>query len=766
MNYCHRNSLKPAADFLRIGLAFFLLGAFSVNLQSILLREFMVVFYGNELSSGLLLGWLLFAIGLGSWLYRRFFSPPGNSKVLFGTLLWLLSLLSPLQLLILRDARRLLNAQVGVFLPLGAMFWFSGLVVLPLGCLIGLLFPLGLSCLRQKNGVELARIYVWEALGFLAGGILFSFYLAGRFSSFQILGWLGLGLMAAGILFFQAGKLATRRTLAMILGVGILAGWLIPAMNRLETFSLQTRWKGLNPALPLLKNLDTRYQNLALTRQRDLYSVFDNGSYDFSFPDPYQEETLAALICTQHPNPENLLLVGDASPTLLKTLLEFPLKRVDWVLLDPGLPGLIEESLSPRDRAVLKNPRLKVFYRDARVWFKENRTAYDLIFLETPDPTTALLNRFYTRDFFQICHRALRAQGVMALSVSAGENYLGNETVNLAGSVYHTLRSVFPFIALSPGDKNFFFAGKSRGSCSENPRILISRLKKSGVKFSHFSSLYLETFYYPERIQFTKSRYEAQKNPMLNTDLRPVSYFYALELWLRQSGGPAYRLFLSLEKIGFIGWAGIIIALGLWAGFLTRHHLSPARLDDFNQLYAIASAGFSSLSFSLLLMFALQNYYGFLYQMVGMLLAVFMLGSALGGALCRLLMEKKTPGLKVIQLQAAWAVFSFCLPWILPLSRNFATPWLILLLGGLNGILGGLTMPLAAKQLMKNRTSEKAAGSANAADHWGGALGALFFGILFIPWLGIAKACYLLGLSHLVGIGLRLNKKSPADSGL
>jgi len=751
MKYINKASQFFSSPGLPIYSAFFLLGIYSINLQSILLREFLVVFYGNELVSGLLLGGLLFSIGLGSWLYRRFSGPQINHRLWFSLALIALGTLSPFQLLWLRNARTILQAQPGVYLPFGSILWFSLIILLPLGCLIGLLFPLGFGGLNQRGGKELSQIYILESLGFLLGGILFSFYLVERFSPFEIFTWGLILLLLCGIWI----NLTKYPKMLAILTILILFGGflLLPIAAIIENHSLQTRWLGLNPSLPLLKSRDTRYQNLTLTRQRELFSLFGNGNYDFSFPDPYQEETIAALTCTQHPHPQKILLLGDASPGLLQNLLDFPVKKLDWVLLDPRLLDFLNNSLSSKNLAPLYNPRLAIHYQDGRAWIKSSRESYDLIILQVSDPSTAMVNRFYTRDFFRACRKIMANNGVLALSITSGENYLGTETIELAGSIYHTLKTVFPILAISPGDKNYFFAELSPGSCSENPNILISRMQQAGIKFRHFDPLYLKTFYYPERIKFTRLQYENATNPQINTDLRPVAYFYALKLWLKISGETAGRIFGMLEKIGFTGFLSGLLLLGVLVWILTHWVFPRKQLFNFNLFYAVGSVGFSSLSCSLLLLFAFQNYYGYIYQMVGLYFALFMLGLALGGLISReIIRQQKVKAGQLAAIQFEWMIFTIALPLLLPLSRYFAFPWLILLLVIISGILGGIIFPLAACLMMKEHGGEKSASFINAADHFGGALGAICFGIILIPLLGIIYSCWLLALIHLLGL--------------
>jgi len=54
-----------------LAIMFFVLGGFAVTAQAIFLREFLVVFLGNELSLGLILSTWLLGVAFGAWIGTR-----------------------------------------------------------------------------------------------------------------------------------------------------------------------------------------------------------------------------------------------------------------------------------------------------------------------------------------------------------------------------------------------------------------------------------------------------------------------------------------------------------------------------------------------------------------------------------------------------------------------------------------------------------------------------------------------------------------------
>lgn len=138
----------------RIFAAILVLGAYSQILQAMLIREGLVVFYGNEVSLGAFYGsWLLW-LALGSVAvvclrHRRWVREPLAS--LRGLLL-LIPLLLALQVLALRSVRLFLDVSSGEFVPLGELFLSLFLVTGPGGLVLGVAFPLGCKGLRDAAG--------------------------------------------------------------------------------------------------------------------------------------------------------------------------------------------------------------------------------------------------------------------------------------------------------------------------------------------------------------------------------------------------------------------------------------------------------------------------------------------------------------------------------------------------------------------------------------------------------------------------------------
>ena len=123
-------------------LAFLLMGFTFTVAQSLLIRELLVSFFGNELSIGLILGnWLILeALGSGyleravRWVWRRLrgreWQPRAPS---YAALQVIFSLALPVSVYAAFVARRLVGATPGLGVGLWPILWASFLILAPLG---------------------------------------------------------------------------------------------------------------------------------------------------------------------------------------------------------------------------------------------------------------------------------------------------------------------------------------------------------------------------------------------------------------------------------------------------------------------------------------------------------------------------------------------------------------------------------------------------------------------------------------------------------
>lgn len=762
-----------------------ILGFCSMVIQSVLVREFLVVVYGTELSLGLLFSsWLLWvAIGAEVGAYIA----PKVRDTIVSFALWLIAVacLLPMQILLIRSTHFLLRTPQGEFPSPLPMALHMLLVLFPFSTAVGFTFPLGVRLYREAEKVTprpVALIYMAEAVGSFLGGCMFTFLLVRILHPCILIATVSLMLcFASASLLWRAFVSGSFRALLCVIA-------LVPAVlqlvfaSKFERATVAVRWNSFGTGNELLLNLDSPYQNIAIGKRLDQYSLFCDGHFVTSFPDEYTNASLAMLLVAEANKPSNVLVIGNGLEGLLSQLLTAGVKHVDYVQTDPWLIDAMMPFISPPDKEALRTNRIKLLHEDGRRFVRETKKRYDLIFLHLGDPSTAQLNRYYTIEFFELVKRRLKEGGVLALHITGSESYFGEALASYVGSIYHTLKASFGHIAVSVGETTFMFAATKRGVVTESPEELISRAKRVAshaqqamghaisvatmppqILLSYFPPLRSEWF----RAEMVRLNEKLKaKSRLINSDLHPVSYFHYLRLWLHRSHPQVMAKVDAWMKIygGRLLFAFLLFIAVLFAGDLVAQTAlsSGSYLEGAvkrSSLLAGSFAGMGAMGLELLLLVAFQSLYSSLYQMVGALVATFMFGLAIGSMLMGQLQKRMSKGwhasttLSIVSL--AVALFSFSMPSVLKsVSKLHGMPLLLtfFLLLAISGLLTGMALPAAVGvyyMAMRTRGEQAlahATGKVDRADHLGASIGALITPVLLLPSFGVKGTCIIIGV--------------------
>lgn len=770
---------------------YFLLGFASTLAQAFLLREFLFLCYGSELYLGLVFAAWLFWIGVGAEVGSRVAPRLSQPRTVFGVALIAASPVLGCQIAALRSARAWLHIAAGLNLGVGHVILVTLIALLPAAFFPGFVFPLALRAgSSEEDPKEVAKLYIAESAGSLFAGVLFSFLLVALLGAMVSASLAFVLLASSGLLVLLAGgkpfaPQSAKRSAASVLIAALLAldlGVVVISV-RLEKQTILRRWHSLKTGSQLIWSRDSKYQNACLSTSGDQFNVFTDGHYAFSFPDPYQSAVNAAILLSQHPKPQSMLVVGDGLEDLIVQLLCTPVRQVDWVQRDPAMARWVHNHLPKATRAALRTERLHIVFTDGRRFVHQITRRYDLIYVNAADPSTALANRYYTREFFERCAAVLRPGGVFSTRMMLTEGYVGEEMGAVGGTIYRTLKDVFPHIMLCPGDNTFLFASRQANVVSDEADVLRKRLAHwvGSHRQTDILPEVLYSFYLPGHVAAVLQRLEAWSLVPLNTDLRPTAYFKYVRLWDRMTGEHLRKTSRRLHSYRLIGGVllAVVAALSGWS-VLRRRRRGPS---DAVPLFCALVAGLAAMALELVVLLYYQTKFGYLYQMIGLLVAAFMVGLALGGFVARRIVGNLRLCLFAASaVLLATAAFSVALPWILEgLWRVSATvggvsefcfPVLLLLAGGLTGAGLPLLVVLSGHSV---GNLARATGRVSRADHLGGALGALFGGAYLLPVLGLVATCQVVaGLTFFSGVllftaGMVYNdsgSEDPASGGL
>ena len=714
-------------------------GAMALAVQVVFIRQLMVAFLGNEIIIALVLaGWLV-GVAVGAkvmgwvssgrsaraWLWVL---PPG--WVVLGAFLLGISFILP----------DLIGVSPGEAASVGAAFKWSLLLAAPAGLFVGALFVAAGSAwdfeLAPAGPDRLAvggTIFYAESAGSCLGLLAYAYWLAGRMGPVEVYAiFAGLVLL---LWVLTMPRLASTR-LAGAAGLILIAVlfWSFDGPGRLDQAADQARFARAHPGYELLAARDTPYQHLSIGGRAGERALFGNEVFMNSWPDPYTYEQLTLFFLTEANSYDRVLLVGQGPGGFIHELLAGGVKKLVYITVDPDETGLATEYLPPEMARDLADPRVTIVHADPRRALADrNFDPFDLAIIAAPDPDNARINRLYTLEFFQAVRSRLNARGVLITSVTGAVNYWSPDLLSYGGSLYRTLRRVFPQVLVTPGDTHHFIAGVQPGLVTSDTEVLADRFRERGFSSPYLTPRSLTVFFPPTEESYVRSQLQAaERAGPVNTDRRPLTYYLRL-VWWEQMTGPEWTgaLMRGLLQVDCWGsWALVLLLLPLLAAVLRP---GPARVAG----WTMFSTGAVVMALQVLLIFMFQNHYGVVYRDIALLSALFMAGAAGGGFLGRLAAGLAAgPGLLLPVLEIALAGLAAMIFW----TARMAATELILPLAALTGLAGGMQFALLYAFYLTGRTRPDASAALSgleAADHAGAVVGALAGGLVLTPVLGL-----------------------------
>lgn len=762
------------AHFFIRSLSFFALGFFSLLSQTLILREFIISFGGNELGIGLFYFFWLFWVGAGAfwavrlqgqWLQKHFFR-----------LLFFYSVFSVVEIILCMGLRELAGVNWWEFFSLEKVVVYLFVLTALISFLTGILFTAGAAWVKQareeNTSSVVARAYIFEALGSFAAGIIATVLISRLVLPLAIL--FGGVIVFSAIAFFQAFFLKERTAMALHGFVFIVSLLLVGHQVSLLKFSHNVRFRSSLPAAATAAEVYTPYQHLILKKLPSQLVVFADGEIISTIPEPRDADKAVALFVAQAGLPQRVLIFGYGVENIIASFLSFPVQTITYCLEDKVYFQSVEKNLPAALKEKIHDPRVRVVFEPPRNFLKNNTGIFDLIIVSTADPHNLFVNALFTRDFYVSAWRHLSGKGVFATRLSSAEDFIGEEIRNYGSSVYYTLKSVFPRIVISPGDTNWFFAGTADSLLSEDPAVLEERFKQIVPSDYSFSPAGFYTIFPEKRVKLIKKIYQENTlfdgGRLINQDRRPLTFFLNLLVLARYTNS----FWVNFFKQAFTGGLFVFI-IPFFILFAVRVHflmhienIKSKRLIFNVKLFQIFS-GFLGFSFHLVLIFFFQNCFGFIFQYIGFVNALFMLGLCLGGiagkkALTLLRRFSFHAGLRfiVFVLLAEGVVIagSYFLSF-----QMFSSPLVFMLFAVffiLSGVLTGISYPLCARIFEDNEIAlMPTAGILEFLDHWGGSFAGLLTGILMLPLLGVAKTLFILLLIIGILIGLFVMELIP-----
>lgn len=672
-------------------LFFLLLGIISIISQVVIVREFIASFFGNELFVGIILGIWLLGTGLGSLLSVKLFPKIKTKRVCFLIEI-LLCLLLPLLIILIRFfvGKTLLTGEVPSFYK---SLFFTFLTLFPFCFLLGGLFSLGGKVWANLSGKKVAflisRAYFLETIGFAIGGVLFNFFL-------------------------------------------ISSTFPLPANLNIET--LKFRYSNL------VEVVNSRYGNILVTQVGNQYNFYESGTLLGTNEEKEASEYLIHIIFAFHQNPKSILLIGGGLNGPLFEVLKYrSVAKIDYVELDPKLVEIQSKYLPDYLAKLLRDPKIKIHFVDGRRFLKKASGKYDVVIFNLPNPSTALLNRFYTKECFEEAKRVLADNGILSFTLDVPVDYLSEEAKGLAGSLFWTVKSVLPHTLILPEETSILFISSPAPLPSEG------KLTLKHVETNYFTPNYLSYLLSSRKINQIKNLLTKEKAE-INTDFQPTAYFYQTAFWQTTQ---SFKLAKILQGTKKINWVLLAVLIPLLLLLLKRRLPSP--------ILSMGIASFTLMTVEVLIIFLFQSKLGYIFSKIALIFTTILISMG-GGNLIGTSIKDPKKGLVLIKV-----LIVLCLLAISPVIKNFSQEAIFYLLGGMIGLLVGTVFPLTNRlffatakerpQGVRLKRAEKV-GILYSSDLFGAFFGAILPSVFFIPIFGVQKTIILLIVSSFFSLSL------------
>ncbi|MEE9553510.1 MAG: hypothetical protein V3W18_04360 [candidate division Zixibacteria bacterium] len=550
------------------------LGICSIATQTVFLRFILSSPNGGEFYASLALGGWIVWVGLGALIGSKL--DKSFKERLWG---WLAIVKLPLALLIFVYP----SFFTGIldpfrFLPLA----FLGM--LPQGFLYGLMFAV-----LVKPGMKATRVYRNEAIGSVLGGLLATLWLLGGGADFGLLAlisalefsrcfknYIGLAVTAAGIIF------------------GIYAG------PRLDQLASQLRWSEFKVERIAIGSSG----RWTLISSGDQTTIVHNGNQVSSIPDRASSEEALLWPFLYHLFAKDILLIG-----------------YEGISVDKYLPAGIDPasidhlSLYSDEAFARLGKNADVDYKIADPLRYSSEKQFDIVSLNLHGCADLIEYRKETALFIERLRGFLKNDGVLFVSAPSDENYISPRLGEYLAPLYNTLKASFDSVTVIPGAKAGFVCRDQRFMKFEmNPEL---NLQVLGIESPYFNTPMIENRLLPYRVSnFMNSLGDDEA---INEIGKPHAVYRFMK-WQSAAFGRS-GLFFDLYSYPFI-----LISPLLIIPFI----ISKLKSVPVPAVLGVTLFGFAGMALEITSLYLFSTLFGSLYLHIGLLIALFMAGLALG----------------------------------------------------------------------------------------------------------------------------------------
>ncbi|MGC8927400.1 MAG: hypothetical protein ACP5QK_05685 [Myxococcota bacterium] len=675
--------------------------------QTVLLREYLCIAEGNEISIGLVLSiWLLSnAIGAFIWVFlKKTISAPAYIFPVLGFFF------SSLSIIFLRYAKFIFDIPPGTLLDVKIMLILTLLSISLPSLISGISFPFLCAhsgVLDKKNIVAL--VYGIESMGLVIGYLLAIFAFGIGIGHFVLL------FFSYGISFLFSIAFQQRPEYKCIKIVLFLSGCVFGLISTfyIDKIIIKDSFLRQNKGYEFLSFVDTNYNRYILTRRSEQYALFVNNRFSKLIGDDYNYKLLAHLLMSVPEKATDVLIVGEASLDILRHIKEHDV-RIDYVEYDGGLIRFLQEHIVDARKIFSK---INIIFDDGRRYIKGKRKRYDVVIMDISEPINLQLNRFYSVEFFGEVKEVLKEDGILLISLPSVSSVPSEKKKEFLVSVYGALKNQFRVVKPFEYDRTYLLSSESDFDLELNS--LVSRYKKLNISDCDFEPEIMSLALQNENNERILKILE-QSDGKINSDLNPEGMFLNLILWEMSvnSKGESFLLH-SWYKLTIVIIAILLLPI-LLSYFLKKSRYLSSGILMFYQ-------GLFSMAVEFIIIYKFQVEAGTIYYFMALLFSLFMSGLTVGSVF-------------FIKIKYSSILF-FAINLLLPISLLIPYQKIIflLLLLFLNGALTGIIFgKLSTATSYANRESIiYTASIIDYSDSIGAMLSAIAVPLILLPIIGV-----------------------------
>ncbi len=311
-----------------------------------------------------------------------------------------------------------------------ALSEYAGFVIYSLSIIIGIFIGMEIPIVIRLNDefeklqINVSSVIEKDYYGSLLGGVFFAFiglpYLGLTYTPF-VLGMVNL-IIAIMLMFFLKDGLGRHRKILNISAIGVISLIIIGAIfaKPIILFGEQHKYKDL-----IVYQEQSQYQKIVITKWKNNHWLYLNGNHQLSSLDEVMyHEPIVHPIMKLAKHPQSILVMGGGDGCAVREILKYnSVKNITLVDLDPAMTnlGMNNEILRKMNKSSFHNSKVKIINQDGYQYLDTTNEYYDVIIVDLPDPRTVELGRLYSYEFYQLCNKHLRKNGLMI--TQAGSPY-------------------------------------------------------------------------------------------------------------------------------------------------------------------------------------------------------------------------------------------------------------------------------------------------------------------------------------------------------